>query len=188
MLFVLTMVYPLFLHNTWYQRILIWIVLAMGFFYSCPPVRFKRIPPLATVYLVINFNIPIVIGYQMATGLSDFPPYLLSTTALFLANFPLKDYGDREGDLKVGMGNWVGLLGSAPNLLILSSILSISGAVTCFFLLPDLGSIRWIFVLLPLVPAANILFHKVMGLNMDRMFTHGVRMLILLCIIVVALS
>lgn len=186
-LFALTIVYPFFLHDTWAQRIMVWIILAMGFFYSMPPVRFKRFPPLATIYLTVNFNLPVILGYQMATGRTGLPPYILATVALFLANMPLKDYGDRKGDMATGMGNWVQVLGSAPRLLTLSIALSLAGAVTCFFLLPDLGSFRLIFVLLPLVPAVNIMIHKLFGWNMDRMFTRGVRSLIALCAVITVL-
>ena len=187
LLFALSIIYPFFLHDTWSQRIMVWIILAMGFFYSMPPVRFKRFPPLATIYLTINFNLPLIIGYQMATGHTDWPPYLLATVALFLANMPLKDYGDRQGDMETGMGNWVQIVGSAPRLLLLSSLLSLAGAVACYVLLPDLGQYRLVYALLPLMPAANILIHKAFGWDMDQMFTHGVRSLIGLCTAVILL-
>lgn len=186
-LLALTIIYPFFLHDTWQQRIMVWIILGMGYFYSMPPVRFKRFPPLATIYLTINFNLPLIIGYQMATGLADFPPYLLATVALFLANMPLKDYGDRKGDIETGMGNWVQVLGSAPRLLLLSSFLSLAGAAACFWLLPDLGAFRPIFALLPLFPAVNILLHKALNWDMDQMFTRGVRSLIALCAVIALL-
>jgi 4-hydroxybenzoate polyprenyltransferase len=181
LLFALSIIYPLFLHDTWSERIMVWIILAMGFFYSMPPVRFKRFPPLATIYLTINFNLPLIIGYQMATGHTGLPPYLLATVALFLANMPLKDYGDRQGDMETGMGNWVQIVGSAPRLLLLSTALSVAGAVFCYFLLPDLGQYRLVYALLPLMPTANILIHKAFAWDMDQMFTHGVRSLIVLC-------
>lgn len=186
-LLVLTLIYPLWLHPTWPQRIMVWIILAMGFFYSMPPVRFKRFPPLATIYLTINFNLPIVIGYQMATGSNGWPPYLLATVALFLANMPLKDYGDRKGDAEAGVSNWVQIVGSAPRLLLFSTVLSVAGAVASFLFLPNLGPSRPIFALLPLFPAANIWLHKLLGWDMDQMFTRGVRSLIVLCVVIVLL-
>ncbi len=180
LLFMATVIYPFFVHDSWPERMLVWTILLMGYFYSCPPVRFKRNPPLATLYLVINFNLPIVLGYWMATDTFDIPPFLLSTALLFLANMPLKDYGDRLGDAEAGISNWVSLAGGTRQLLTLSIILSVSGALACYFLLPDQLLYRWLFVALPLLPALNILLHKASGLNMDQMFTHGVRTLMVL--------
>lgn len=187
-LFVLTIIYPFFLHETWEQRSIVWVILAMGYFYSLPPVRFKRFPPLATIYLVINFNLPIVLGAIMSTGESHLPPYILSPILLFLANMPLKDYGDRKGDLEVGMGNWVSFIGGAHRLLIMSATLSVLGSLACFLYLPATleGLVpRLLFVLLPLLPALNILAHKIFKWNMDQMFTRGVRSLITLCVVLI---
>ncbi len=187
-LFVMTLIYPLIVHPQWSERILVWMVLFMGHFYSCPPVRFKRYPPLATIYLVVNFNIPIVLGYWMATAKTEIPHFLLSTTFLFLANMPLKDYGDRFGDAEAGVNNWVRVAGGTRNLLIISSSLSIIGTILCYGVLPHNLPSRWIFVFLPLLPTINICLHNIFKLNMDRMFTHGVRALILIGIIYILMK
>lgn len=179
-LFVLTIIYPFFTHDTWIERGVVWFILFLGYIYSCPPVRFKRIPPLATIYLVANFNLPIVLGYWMATSSTESPPFLLSTIFLFFANMPLKDYGDREGDKKVGVNNWVTVAGGTKNLLIIASVISVLGSIVCYFVLPAQMNHRLFFVLLPLLPALNILVHKLTGMDMDQMFTRGVRALILL--------
>jgi 4-hydroxybenzoate polyprenyltransferase len=178
-LFGLTVIYPFFLHNSWAERSLVWIILLMGYFYSTPPVRFKRIPILATIYLVINFNLPIILGYWMASESTVLPPFILSTVFLFLANMPLKDYGDRLGDEQAGIKNWVQVAGGTRQLLRLSIGISLLGAIVCFFALPQDLKFRWLWVLLPLLPALNITFHQLLGFNMDKMFTHGVRSLIL---------
>lgn len=177
-LFVATLIYPFFVHDNWAERILVWIILLMGYFYSCPPVRFKRIPVLATIYLVINFNLPIVLGYWMATDTRTIPPFILSTFFLFLANMPLKDYGDRKGDAKAGISNWVQVAGGTKNLLVLCTFISILGAILCFFTLPPNLSHRSLWIFLPLLPALNIGIHQVLDWNMDQMFTRGVRALI----------
>jgi 4-hydroxybenzoate polyprenyltransferase len=185
LLFGITLIYPLLIHTTWAERILVWIILGLGYIYSCPPVRFKRFPPLATLYLVVNFNLPLVLGYWMASGTTDWPPFLLSTVLLFLANMPLKDYGDRVGDEKAGVKNWVQVIGGTQRLLLFTSLLSVLGAVVCYYGLPlDLPH-RWLFVGLPLLPALNIGIHRLMGWNMDQMFTHGVRTLIVLATVYV---
>lgn len=186
-LFVLTIIYPFIFHSNWFERSLVWIILVMGYFYSNPPVRFKRFPPLATLYLVTNFNLPIVLGYCMANKEIALPPYLLSTILLFLSNMPLKDYGDRVGDEQAGVLNWVKLAGGTNSLLIISSSISLLGAVICYFLLPEM-KFRNLFVLLPLLPFFNISIHKLFGLNMDKMFTRGVRLLILLGIIFILVN
>ena len=179
LLFGLTVIYPFFVHDKWIEIVMVWAILLMGYFYSNPPVRFKRFPPLATLYLVVNFNLPLIIGYNMTTESFQLPPFLLSTLFLFLSNMPLKDYGDRDGDEQAGVMNWVKLAGGTSQLLFLSSTISIIGAVCCYFLLPTIAY-REMFILLPLLPFLNIIFHKVLSLNMDEMFTRGVRSLIVL--------
>ncbi len=178
-LFALSVVYPFFVHSTWSERILVWLVLAMGYFYSMPPVRFKRYPPLATIYLVINFNVPLVLGYMMAGGSNEIPPFLVATIALFTANMPLKDYGDRVGDKAAGIANWANMIGTT-GLLVMSSTISVIGAVLTAIVVPPTDAYYWGYVLLPLLPALNIAVHKLLALDMDQMFTRGVRALIII--------
>lgn len=185
LLFVLTIIYPFFIHNTWMERGVVWFILFLGYIYSCPPVRFKRIPPLATIYLVANFNLPIILGYWMATASTQSPPFLLSTVFLFFANMPLKDYGDRVGDKEAGINNWVTVAGGTKNLLAITSALSVLGSIVCYFVLPAQMEHRLFFTLLPLMPALNIVVHTLTGMDMDQMFTRGVRALILLALMYV---
>jgi len=183
-LLAIGVVYPFFLHPTWSQRVMVWALLAMGYLYSVPPVRFKRWPPLATLYLVVNFNLPIVLGHQVAGGAEALPPYLFATVALFLANMPLKDIGDSEGDAQVGLANWSNWLGQ-PGLLWMSSGLSLAGALATFVVLEDLGPMRWGLTLLVLLPAANVVSHVLIGLDRKELFTRGVRGLILVCMVLI---
>ena len=183
-LFVLGVLYPFFLHPSWPQRMMVWTILGMGFFYSIPPVRFKRSPPAATIYLVINFNLPIVIGHQLSGAPQDLPPYLFATVALFLANMPLKDIGDSAGDAAAGLANWSNWLGQG-GLLAMSGGLSIVGAVATTIVLVDLGDIRFAYAALVLLPVVNILVHLVAGLGRDQLFTRGVRGLIVIVAVVV---
>ena len=186
-LLALGVLYPFFLHPTWSQRAIVWIILAMGVFYSLPPVRFKRYPPAATIYLVINFNLPIVLGHQLSGATGDWPPYLFATLALFFANMPLKDIGDATGDAEVGIANWSNWLGQR-GLMGMAAGLSIAGFVASCFVLADLGPMRWAYSALVLLPALNVGVHLLLGMDRKELFTRGVRGLIVLCSVIVILG
>jgi len=186
-LLALGVIYPFFLHPTWSQRGMVWLILGMGVIYSLPPIRFKRFPPLATIYLVINFNLPIVLGHQLSGAEGALPPYLIATLLLFLANMPLKDIGDATGDAEAGIANWSNWL-SQRGLMIMASSLSVIGAVVSWFFMPGLGTMRWAYAALVLLPAANIAVHLVLGLDRKELFTRGVRGLMLLCTVIVVVG
>lgn len=183
-LFALSVLYPFWLHPTWSQRAMVWTLLALGFFYSVPPFRFKRWPVLATLYLVVNFNLPLILGHQIAGGEGALPPYLPATALLYLANMPLKDLRDSGGDKAAGVGNWADWLGQT-RLLALCSALSVAGAIAAVFLLPTLGAARFAFAAVVLLPAVNIAVHVIFRINRHDLFTRGVRTLIAICALVV---
>jgi 4-hydroxybenzoate polyprenyltransferase len=183
-LLALGVLYPFFLHSTWSERAIVWIILAMGVFYSLPPVRFKRYPPAATIYLVINFNLPIVLGHEVSGAPGLLPPYLFATVALFLANMPLKDIGDAKGDAEAGIANWSNWL-SQRGLMTMSAGLSVVGAAISAFVLADLGPMRWAYSALVLLPALNVAVHLLLKLDRKELFTRGVRGLIVLCTLIV---
>jgi 4-hydroxybenzoate polyprenyltransferase len=179
-LFALSVIYPFWLHPTWSQRAIVWTLLALGFFYSLPPVRFKRWPMLATLYLVVNFNLPLVLGHQMSGGEGALPPYLPATALLYLANMPLKDLRDSGGDKAAGVGNWADWLGQT-RLLALCSGLSVAGAIAATLLLPHMGMARFAFAAVVLLPAVNIAVHVIFRIDRYDLFTRGVRTLIAIC-------
>lgn len=175
----------LLLHPTWAQRGMVWLILFMGVIYSLPPIRFERYPPLATIYLVINFNLPIVIGHQLSGAEGAVPPYLIATVLLFLANMPLEDIGDAQGDAEAGNANWANWLGQR-GLMALASGLSVAGAIASWCFLAELDPpARWLYSALPLAPGLNVAVHLLLGLDRKELFTRGVRGMIALCTVIV---
>jgi 4-hydroxybenzoate polyprenyltransferase len=173
------------LHPTWAQRGMVWLILFMGVIYSLPPIRFERYPPLATIYLVINFNLPIVIGHQLSGAEGAVPPYLIATVLLFLANMPLEDIGDAQGDAEAGNANWANWLGQR-GLMALASGLSVAGAIASWCSLAELDPpARWLYSALPLAPGLNVAVHLLLGLDRKELFTRGVRGMIALCTVIV---
>lgn len=82
--------------------ILVSMFLALGYIYSVPPIRLKRIPLLSTFIHALAMIIAIGVGYSLYFGnraLHSIPGYLLIPTLISVTlGFSAKDIHDRVGD------------------------------------------------------------------------------------------
>ncbi|MGB9561251.1 MAG: UbiA family prenyltransferase [bacterium] len=95
------------------------VLFALSFIYSSPPVRFKRFPILQTVVLGMISVVSALVGYMYTDeyfphNILDFPEnYMLALLILVAVGGNIKDFGDEKGDKEGGILTIPVLLGES---------------------------------------------------------------------------
>jgi 4-hydroxybenzoate polyprenyltransferase len=134
-LLALSLAYPFFAFDGWYEIAAALGLVALGAAYSVPPVRLKRFAFLSPVVIAIMYVAPMTIGLQQHED--PFGAGRWEVVAFFgiycLAVLPLKDITDVAGDEADGCQNWLALLGRRR--LLAASALGLAAALLVSLLL-----------------------------------------------------
>lgn len=118
--------------------ILLLVYQILAFFYSAPPFRFKKIPPVATLVSSLVLLTILFMGFLVFSGENNLRGLSWRITGLFIVAFtlslPIKDFKDIEGDRKMGIWTIPVIFGEELGRIIVGSGIFLSYVLSIFFL------------------------------------------------------
>jgi 4-hydroxybenzoate polyprenyltransferase len=104
-LFILSIVYPLFVYKSYVTLSLFLLLPALGLLYSARPIRLRRYPLSATVTISMGLVTPIMLGYFMNTSDTCLIPFFVILFLFCLSIVPLKKIEEVDEDERRGCCN-----------------------------------------------------------------------------------
>jgi len=104
-LLILSVVYPLFVYNSYLTLSLFLLLPALGLLYSARPIRLRRYPLPATFTISMGLITPIMLGYFMNTSDIRLIPFFVILFLFCLSVVPLKKIDEIDEDERSGYYN-----------------------------------------------------------------------------------
>lgn len=126
--------------------LLVLACLFLGWLYSAPPLRTKRVPLLATFTLALLTVLSLATGFSLVTRemtLQVMPRPLIWILLLGVTlGFAAKDIKDAKGDRATGVTTWATLLGDRSARILIAALIGLS-YLAAPLLLP-VGAVLWV--------------------------------------------